>query len=141
MAKWLRWSGTHVGMESLADWYRRYLRRCNEHRFDTLSEFVADDVVVNDATQGLATYVAGLEAVGRAFPDYHWELRHLLIDEDVIAAHFTDTGTHRGAFLGVPATGRAVTTTELALYRIEHGRIGRVWVAADNMTLLDQLRR
>jgi predicted ester cyclase len=50
-------------MESLADWYRRYLDGCNEHRFDTLGEFVAEQVVVNDAPQGLPAYVAGLEAV------------------------------------------------------------------------------
>lgn len=127
-------------MELLADWYRRYLERCNEHRFDTLGEFVAQDVIVNDAPQGLPAYVAGLEAVARAFPDYHWELRHLLVDGDVIAAHFTDTGTHRGAFLGVAATGRAVTTTELAVYHVAQERIERVWVAADNATLLAQLR-
>ena len=65
----------------------------------------------------------------------HWREPRLGIEP------LTDTGTHRGAFLGVAATGRAVTLTELALYRVENGLIGRVWVAADNATLLDQLRR
>src|SRR4051812_21101612 len=32
-------------------------------------------------------------------------------------AHFVDTGTHRGAFLGVPASGRSVSTQEFAFYR------------------------
>ena len=125
---------------SLGAWYRRYLQRCNEHRFDELGEFVAADVEVNDRPQRLAGYVAGLEAVVRAFPDYRWELRHLLVDDPWISAHFTDTGTHRGTFRGVPATGRSVVTDEFALYRVADGRIVQVWVTADDLRLLEQLR-
>jgi hypothetical protein len=44
-----------------------------------------------------------------AFPDYRWELRHLIVEAPWIAAHLTDAGTHRGAIYGVPATGRSVT--------------------------------
>jgi aspartyl-tRNA synthetase len=123
-----------------AAFYRHYLAACNAHAFDRLSTFVADDVWVNDQPQGLTAYVAGLREVVRAFPDYHWELRHLLIEGDSIAAHFTDTGTHRGEFLGVAPTGRRITTSEFAVYRLERDRIAQVWVAADNLTLLDQLR-
>ena len=121
-------------------WYREYLALCNAHRFGELGAFVADDVVVNGRPDGLAGYVAGLEAVVRAFPDYRWELEHLLIDGPLVAAHFRDTGTHRGSFLGVAATGRRVTTDEFAVYRVEAGRIAQVWVTADNLGLLDQLR-
>jgi predicted ester cyclase len=120
--------------------YREYNAACNAHAFDRLSEFVAEDVQVNDEPQGLAAYVAGLREVVRAFPDYRWEIRGLLIDGDRIAAHFTDTGTHRGEFLGVAPTGRRITTREFAVYELAAGRIARVWVAADNLTLLDQLR-
>jgi hypothetical protein len=71
-----------------------------------------------------------------AFPDYRWELDHLLIDNCWIAAHFHDTGTHRGIFLGVPATGRSVATQEFAVYRVTAGKITEVWVTADNLGLL-----
>jgi predicted ester cyclase len=124
----------------LAERYRRYLATCNEHRFAELGEFVAEDVVVNGEPQGVAGYVAGLEAVVRAFPDYRWDLRHLLVDGDVVAAHFADTGTHRGEWLGVPATGRRVATQEFAVYRWSRGRIAEVWVTADDLRVLDQLR-
>jgi len=80
-----------------AAFYRHYLAAGNAHAFDRLSDFVAEDVRVNDEVQGLPAYVAGLREVVRAFPDYHWQLRGLLIDGDSIAAHFTDTGTHLGS--------------------------------------------
>ena len=44
--------------EDLLVFYRRYLQRCNEHRFHELGEFVADDV--NGPTEGLSRYIAGL---------------------------------------------------------------------------------
>jgi steroid delta-isomerase-like uncharacterized protein len=126
--------------DELAAFYRRYNACCNAHRFDDLAEFVARDVVVNGTDRGLDAYADGLRAVIRAFGDYRWELRHLVVDEPWIAAHFTDTGTHGGSFLGVPATGRSVSTQEFAFYRVRDGRIAEVWVTADDLHLLQQLR-
>jgi aspartyl-tRNA synthetase len=120
--------------------YRHYMAACNAHAFDRLPDFVAEDVRVNDERQGLTAYVAGLRKVVRAFPDYHWEIRGLLVDGDSIAAHFVDTGTHLGEFMGVPATGRKVTVREFAVYRLKDDRLAEVWVVADNLTLLDQIR-
>jgi predicted ester cyclase len=119
--------------------YRRYNERCNDHQFDQLGEFVADDVEVNGKVQGLDAYVAGLEAVIEAFPDYRWTLQHLLIDGPWISAHFLDTGTHRGTFLGIPGTGRAITVQEFATYRLDNNKIAEVWVVADNLHLMSQL--
>lgn len=127
--------------DALLDLYRRYHEVCNAHAFDRLGEFVAEDVVVDGRATGLDAYAAGLRAVTAAFPDYHWQLQHLLVDGDWLAAHFADSGTHTGAdFLGVAATGTAARTQEFAFYRIAAGRIAEVHVTADNLVLLDQLR-
>ncbi|ADB35370.1 protein of unknown function DUF1486 [Kribbella flavida DSM 17836] len=132
--------GTPESDAELAALYRAYNARCNAHQFDRLGEYVAEDVEVNGERQGLAAYSAGLSDVVRAFPDYRWDLQHLVVNGPWIAAHFRDTGTHQGSFLGVAPTGRAVTTQEFAFYRIEQAKIVEVWVTADNLRLLDQLR-
>jgi aspartyl-tRNA synthetase len=126
--------------DDVESFYRSYNRYCNDHEFSRLGKFVAADVAVNGQMQSREEYIAGLQAVVRAFPDYRWDLRHLLVEGDWISAHFRDTGTHRGPFLGVPPTGRAVSTQEFALYRLQDGKIAEVWVAADNLHLLNQLR-
>jgi predicted ester cyclase len=100
--------------EDLLVFYSRYLKRCNEHRFDELGEFVADDV--NGPTKGLSRYIAGLRAVIEAFPDYQWELQHLLVDGQWLAARLYGTGTHTGPFRGIAATGRVIRTQELVIY-------------------------
>ena len=99
--------------------YTRYLQRCNEHRFSELAGFVADDVEVNDAAMGLAGYGDGLQTVVDAFPDFHWELRHLLVEDCWLSARLIDTGT--------TSDGRSITLQEFAMYRIEHGKIAAVW--------------
>ena len=132
--------GDRDDRSELEAFYRLYNQRCNDHHFHRLGDFVVEDVEVNGEVQGLFAYVAGLEAVVRAFPDYRWNLRHLLVDSPWIAAHFLDTGTHGGTFLDVPATGRAVEIQEFSTYRVVAGKIVEVWVAADNFDLLRQLR-
>ena len=130
-----------TGPAGLKAWYRRYNELCNAHRFTELDAFVARDVVVNGEPQGFDGYVAGLRAVVEAFPDYRWDLRHLVVEGPWIAAHFVDTGTHRGAFRGVPPTGRPVTTHEFAMYRVDRSRIVGVWVTADNAPLRHPIGR
>jgi len=90
--------------DELAAFYRRYNACCNEHRFDDLAEFVARDVAIDGTERGVNAYAAELRAVVRAFPDYRWELRRLVVDAPWVAAHFTDTGTHRETFRGVQVT-------------------------------------
>jgi predicted ester cyclase len=120
--------------------YRRYNACCNAHAFDDLAEFVSPDVVINGTERGLEAYAEGLRSIVRGFPDYRWELRHLVVQEPWIAAHLTDGGTHLGEFHGVAPTGRRVGIEEFAFYRLDAGRIAEVWGMAFHVPLLEQLR-
>src|SRR4051812_31193640 len=93
--------------------YGRYLACCNEHRFDALGEFVAEQVDGSGAVDGLAAYIDRLKDVTTAFPDYHWDLQKVLVEGDTIAARLIAGGTHTGPFGGIAATGRRVATQEL----------------------------
>jgi predicted ester cyclase len=124
---------------SMKAFYRRYLERCNQHRFEDLGEFVHPEVRVNGAATGLDQYIAGLRSVVEAFPDYHWDLQHLLVDGDWLSAHLVDTGTHTGTFLAIPPTGRTISAQEFALYRIDNGKITDSWGNLDT-SVRDQLR-
>jgi predicted ester cyclase len=126
--------------DGLAAFYRRYNLCCNEHRVEDLAQFVASDVAIDGTVRGLDAYAEELRVVIRAFPDYQWELRRLVVDPPWIAAHLTDTGTHSGPFLGVPATGRTVNVAEFAFYRIDADRIAEVWGSAFGVHLLHQIR-
>jgi predicted ester cyclase len=74
-----------------------------------------------------AAVAAPFTRLFNAFPDWHWEIRHLVVDGENIAVHFTVTGTHRGVFREIEATGRQVTTSEFTFYHIEDGKFAEVW--------------
>ena len=111
----------------LEAFYDRYLQRCNEHRFDELDEFVDEHVEVNGVVQGLHGYAEGLGAVVEAVPDYHWDLRRLLVDGSWLSAHLIDTGT--------TSAGRPISIQEFAVYRVADGRIVEVWGDLDRARL------
>jgi predicted ester cyclase len=107
--------------------YERYLTRCNEHRFDELDEFVSEQVSGSGPVDGLAGYIEGVRAVCTAFPDYHWDLQEVVVEEDTIAARLIGQGTHTGLFGGIAPTGQRIRTQELVIYRIVDGKIDRCW--------------
>ena len=75
----------------------------------------------------------------RAFPDLQVTTHTLLVDGDLVAAHFSGRGTHKGLFQGVPATGRGWQADCVAVFRIQDGRIAEAWMSWDLLALMEQL--
>ena len=74
-----------------------------------------------------------------AFPDHHTTLEDVLVDGDRVAVRGTDRGTHRGNFIGFPASGREVTTTWIEIFRMENGKAAEGWLESDSARLCNQL--
>ena len=119
--------------------YLSYLRYCNEHDFDRMASFYTSTIKVNDVPMDPAAVTAQFAPLISAFPDWHWQIRHIVVDSDYIAVHFTVTGTHRGAFQGIEATGRRVTISEFTLYRVEDGKFAEVWDLANMDAVMRQI--
>ena len=58
---------------------------------------------------------------------------------DKVVTRLTGRGTHRGEFLGIPATGRPVEVTSVGIDRIAGNRIAERWLVADVLGLMRQL--
>jgi steroid delta-isomerase-like uncharacterized protein len=121
--------------------YLSYLEYCNEHDLDGMASFYTSTIKVNDLPMDPAAVSAQFEPLFSAFPDWHWEIRNLVVDGDHIAVHFTVTGTHRAAFQGIEATGRRVTSSEFTFYRLEDGKFAEVWDLADMDAVMRQIGR
>jgi steroid delta-isomerase-like uncharacterized protein len=82
----------------------------------------------------------GLVAAFRAgFPDWRETVEDVIAEGARVVVRVTGRGTHRGAFQGLPTTGRAVTATGIGIGRIAGGRIAEAWAAYDALGLLQQL--
>jgi steroid delta-isomerase-like uncharacterized protein len=108
-----------------------------------LTELVVEDFVEQNplpgqgpGRAGLADVLAGMFA---AFPDLHWTLHDTIAEEDRIMTLSTWTGTHRGEFLGIPATGRSVTVEAWTLDRYRDAQLVESRIIMDIAGMLIQL--
>jgi aspartyl-tRNA synthetase len=116
--------------------YQAYLDACNRRAWDELAGYVADCVLVNGASRSRHEYIEDIIATISVFPDYHWELRRVVVEGQWLAVHLRDTGRRRGEFLGAAGDGTKVQTDEFDMYRIVNGRIVEVEGTADNARLI-----
>ena len=74
-----------------------------------------------------------------AFPDREDHVEEIVAEGDMVAMLWRITGTHRGNFYGIPATGRQVDFPEIGYFRMADGKIAEGWFMADEAGLLRQL--
>jgi predicted ester cyclase len=91
-----------------------------------------------DARDVQSTMALGGQYV-QAFPDAHNEVDTVLSDGAAVLTRGVFTGTHRGDFMGMPATGKRVRMTWMVYDRMSGGRIAERWVEQDAVGLLQQL--
>lgn len=75
-----------------------------------------------------------------AFPDWKETMVDFVFERNKAVSRFRSQGTNFGPFSGNPATGNAIDINELAIYRIENGRIAEQWVFPDIVSMQQQLR-
>jgi steroid delta-isomerase-like uncharacterized protein len=74
-----------------------------------------------------------------AFPDLRVTVEDEIAEGDKVATRFTWRGTHRGPFQGIAPTGKHVTGSGIAIYRVTNGKIAEDIVQEDTLGLLQQL--
>ncbi len=106
-------------------------------------ELVAEDIVHEQLPDGWPAGREGFKELVRVwregFPDMHEELLQMVCEGDWVASRFRLTGTHRGDFYGLAATGRRVEVEGVDFLRIEGGRIAEWIYAEDAFGLFRQL--
>jgi steroid delta-isomerase-like uncharacterized protein len=107
-------------------------------------DLVADDLVEHEEVPGLPTTKAGmLEYFGlllSAFPDLRMEVEDLIAAGDKTVARVRVSATHKGEFMGVPATGEQVEIQLIDIMRFdEDGLVCEHWGVADMLSLMQQL--
>jgi steroid delta-isomerase-like uncharacterized protein len=91
--------------------------------------------------RGLEAFRETFLAMKRAFPDLRIQEDMAIAEGDLVAAHWTASGTHTGpAFAGLPAaSGRRFEITGMSFYRVREGRIVEGWVNGDTLAMATQL--
>ena len=94
----------------------------------------------------------GMEKIYRnlyaTFPNYHWEIQTLFGEDDWVALHVIQTGTHQGkpslpVFGGlihnVEPTGKSVSVPNIHLYQMKDGLIVKHVAVRDDLGMMQQI--
>jgi steroid delta-isomerase-like uncharacterized protein len=111
---------------------------------DGFGDMLADGFVDHEELPGLAPTKEGVKTFFRmylaAFPDLQMEAQDVLPSGDKVVARVKTTGTHRGEFMGMPATGKAIDVQLIDIIRFgDDGLAYEHWGVFDTMTMMQQL--
>jgi steroid delta-isomerase-like uncharacterized protein len=136
-----------VGIEQTKADARRFYEHLNRAlssgNLSELDAVIARDAVDHNPVPGMKQGLEGIKAAfadGRvAFPDMVVTVEDVLAEGDKAACRLRLRATHRGAFQGVPPSGKVVTQTGIDILRFEDGKLVERWGQFDDLGLLAQL--
>ena len=103
------------------------------------ADFVRHFLPNGSETKGLEELRDHIRNHRKAFPDWTEEIKQIVAEGDLVAIHFTSTGTNEGSFLGNPPTGKQIHVNEMTIYRIAEGKIVEQWLLPDLLSSNQQL--
>ena len=114
----------------------------NDGKIDAAGKYFGEDMVEQVPLPGQGPGACGVE--GRSPRDaggvsrHDWSIEEQLSDGDRVMTRFEWTGTHRGEFLGVPATGRPVKVWGMVIDRLVDEKIKDTRILMDTLGLMMQ---
>jgi steroid delta-isomerase-like uncharacterized protein len=144
-------AGSAVGADTMQDQNKAVARKFFDEVFNTgkvelLEKFVAADAVEHELFQGQKEPVLVIDQVKlflgqlrAAFPDLKAEIKDLVAEGDKVVARIVLTGTHKGDFNGIPATGKTVSFDAIDIIRFANGKCVEHWGVTDEAGLMAQI--
>jgi len=74
-----------------------------------------------------------------ALPDIRNTVEDIIAEGDSVVVRWSGMGTHTGELMGVPGSGRPVSTTGVYIFRLSGGRIVESWLSLDLLGVLQQI--
>jgi len=88
-----------------------------------------------DGLQGLKDRVSTL----REGLDPRFTIEDVISEGDRLVVRWTNSGTHVGDFLGIPATNKSFSVAGMDIYRVSEGKLAEHWHVVDQLSMLQQL--
>ncbi len=123
--------GGHLMLEQNKNLFKRFVDEVfNKRNVAFIDEFLDPNLV---------EHKEDIYAFLGAFPDLHITVEDLIAEGDKIVGRVTLTGTHQGELMGIPATGKKVSFSEILIVRISNGKVVELSEVADTMSMMQQL--
>ena len=97
------------------------------------ADYEGSDVAQAEPQHGREGIQAALARYFRALPDIRFSANELIVQGERAVLIWTAEGTHLGALMNIPASGRMVTVRGVATFTLQNGAISRatyIWDVA-----------
>jgi steroid delta-isomerase-like uncharacterized protein len=115
----------------------------NKGNLAVMDEVMAPDFVDHQTPPGMPPTAESAKAfIGMfrgAFPDLHYTLVDTIAEGDRVVERSMASGTMKGDFMGMPASGKTATWQEIHITRYANGKAVEHWAVVDQMSMLAQL--
>jgi steroid delta-isomerase-like uncharacterized protein len=111
---------------------KRLVRRLYDELFSKWNFAIVDELIGPDfvghemppgmprGPEGIRQFYGGIRA---GLPDVQLTVEDMIGEKDRVVVRWRARATRGGVFLGIPATGKAVSFTGIAIYRLSKGKI------------------
>ena len=129
-----------MSMEENKELARKLTEALNKQDLSLMDEALGADYYNHSyELKGPEAFKQFCEMIFSAFPDYHADNNHVIAEGDKVVVVGTGTGTHKGEFRGIPATGKQIQYKYTNVHRIADGKIVEEWDVMDVMSLYQEL--
>ena len=116
----------------------------NAGDIDSFGRQLADDFVERNEVPGIPPNKAGVvqyfQMLLAAFPDFRMDVEDVIASSDKAVARVRVTGTHKGEFMGIPATEKSAAVNLIDITRFgDDGLAHEHWGVVDQLALMQQL--
>jgi len=123
---------------------RRLYDLINANDIDGFGRQLADDFVERNEVPGIPPTKAGViqyfQMLLTAFPDFRMDVEDVIASSDKAVARVRVTGTHKGEFMGIPATDKSAAVNLIDITRFgDDGLAHEHWGVVDQLALMQQL--
>lgn len=122
---------------------RGFVAAWNDRDFAAFDRLMGEAAVLTVGGQTVPCDPAGTRAIAEewttAFPDWRFDLRALVADGDLVAAHMPYAGTFERPLYGISPTGRFADVDEMVIFRIAAGKVVEAWEVYDEAGMWRQL--
>ena len=123
---------------------RLYEEVWNKRKLEVINEIISP----SHALQGpnFSGSSVGPEAYKRqvllfltGYPDLDWTIEDIIAEKDKVVACWSISGTHKGDYMGVPATNKKVSVDGMTIHHIANGKIMDSYSNWDALGMMQQL--
>ncbi|SRR5258708_24865183 len=123
---------------------RLYEELWNKRKLEVVNEIISPSHAlqapnISGSSVGPEAYKRQVLLFLAGYPDLRFSVDDLIAEKDKVVACWTFSGTHKGDFMGIPATNKKISVEGMTVHNVAHGKIMDSCTNWDALGMMQQL--